>query len=72
MHLSRPVSVLILMGVMVAAAALYAPPRHDAAKVPVMLPSDTYKQLSRMGEADVDARGHPRSVVQVIEELARK
>lgn len=72
MQLSRPVSVMILMGVMVAVAAWYAPPRHEAARVAVMLPSDVYRLLSQKGEAEVGATGRPRSVAQVIEGYARK
>jgi len=72
MRLSRPMSVLVLMGIMVAGAAWYAPPRHETAKVTVMLPGDIYNLLALKGEADVDATGRPRSVVQVIEAFARK
>ena len=72
LQLSRPTTVLAFMAVLVAAAAWHAPPRHDAARVAVMLPGDTYKLLSLMGGSDVDTMGHPRSVVQVIEEPARK
>lgn len=72
MRLSRPVSVLVLMGILVAGAAWYAPPRHEAAMVAVMLPSDVYKLLSLKGEAGINAMERPRSVAQIIEELARK
>ena len=72
MQLSRPVSVMILMGIMVAVAAWYAPPRHEAAQVTVMLPNDVYRLLSQKGETEVDAMGRPRSVAQVIEGFARK
>ena len=72
MRLSRPVSVLVLMGVMVAGAAWYAPPRHETASVAILLPSDVYKLLSLKGKADVNAMERPRSVVEVIEEFARK
>ena len=72
MLLSRPVSVMILLGVMVAGAAWYAPPRHEAAQVAVMLPGDVYRLLSQKGEAEADATGRPRSVAQVIEGFARK
>ena len=72
MRLSRPVSVLVFMGIMVAGAAWYAPPRHETANVAVMLPSDVYKLLSLKGEAGVNAMERPRSVAQVIEEFARQ
>lgn len=73
MRVSRPMSVLILMGVMVAGATWYAPPpRQESAQVAVMLPSDVYKLLSLKGEAEVDAAGRPRSVAQVIEGFARR
>lgn len=72
MRLSRPVSVLVFMGFMVAAAAWYAPPKNETANVAVMLPSETYRLLSLKGEADVNAMERPRSVEEVIEEFARK
>lgn len=70
MRISRPLSVLALMATMVAGAAWYAPPQHDTAQMAVMLPGATYQLLARKGEAKVDANGRPRSVVQVIEDLA--
>ena len=72
MRLSRPVSVLVFMGIMVAGAAWYAPPRHETANVAVMLPGDVYRLLSLKGAADVSATERPRSVAQVIEEFARQ
>lgn len=70
MRMSRPLSVLILMAVMVAGAAWYAPPQNKTAQVAVMLPLTTYHILARKGEAEVDSTGRPRSVVRVIEDLA--
>lgn len=72
MRISRPVSVLALIGIMVAGAAWYAPPQHHTAQVSVMLPSDVYQLLSEKGQTEVDAAGRPRSVVQVIEGFAKR
>lgn len=72
MPLSRPLSVLALMGILVAGAAWYTSPRQQTTKVAVSLPADVYKLLALKGETDVDASGTPRSVVQVIEAFARR
>jgi len=72
MTLSRPASVLILMAILVAATAWYAPPQQQTGRMSVMLPHDVYTLLARKGEADTDAAGRPRPVALVIEELAKQ
>lgn len=72
MRISRPLSILAFMGILVAGAVWYAPPQHETSMVSVMLPSDVYQLLSLQGEADRDASGNPRSVAQVIERFARE
>lgn len=72
MRLSRPMSILAFMGLLVAAAAWYAPPQAQTQTVAVMLPADTYNLLSRKGEAAAGETGRPRSVVQVIEAFAKQ
>jgi len=74
MRLSRPISILAFMGLLVAAAAWYAPPQAQTQTqtVAVMLPAETYNLLSQKGEAAADDTGRPRSVVQVIEAFAKQ
>lgn len=72
MRLSRPLSVLVLMGAMVAGAAWYAPPQRESAQVAVMLSGATYKLLALKGEAEAGADRSPRTVAQVIDSLARQ
>lgn len=72
MNASRPLAVLLFMAILVAAAAWYSPPQQQTALVAVMLPGEVYSLLSQQGEAEADTTGHPRSVAQVIEGLARK
>ena len=72
MHMSRPLSVLVLMAAMVTGAVWYAPPQQETALVTLTIPSDTYKLLALKAAAEPDATGRPGSVLQVIESFARQ
>ena len=69
MRISPPIVVLVVTAGMVAATALFAPPR-DAAQVVVSLPNATYQQLAEWGRAGARTDGRSLTVAQVIEELA--
>lgn len=70
MQLSRPITVLAFMAILVAAAAWYAPPQQQAPLTAVMLPAATYDLLVAKGKSLPAADGQPRTAAQVIEMLA--
>lgn len=70
MRLSRPITVLAFMAVLVAAAAWYAPPQTPAPQIAVMVPTATYDLLVVKGEQLLTADGRPRTAAQVVEMLA--
>lgn len=72
MQLSRPITVLAFMALLIAAAAWYAPPQAPAPQAAVMLPAATYDLLVARGKSLPTPDGRPRSAAQVIEILAEQ
>ncbi len=70
MHVSPPISVLVIMAAVVAAAVWFAPPQREMGQVTVVLPTATYQKLVLWGREHAGADGRPLTVALVIEELS--
>ncbi len=69
MYISPPIAVLAILAAGLASAAWFDPPREETS-VTITLPEATYQKLSLWGKERNGEDGHPRTVAQVIEELA--
>lgn len=65
MHVSPPISVLVIMAAVVAAAVWFAPPQREMGQV-----TATYQKLVLWGREHAGADGRPLTVALVIEELS--
>ena len=72
MYISPPITVLAILAIAYTATVLLTPPPREIAHVTLVIPSTTYKKLVLWGQANTGTDGRPLTVVQVIEELAKK
>ena len=72
MYVSPPIAVLAILAVGLGSTTWIAPQPREVAQVTVMLPTAIHQKLALWGKEHNGADGQPLTVVQVIEELAKK